>query len=583
MTYSILFTTKKLQMVLEEMGLIALLLAFVLPWLGGSFFARIEAAGRSLVRKRRGAIFAAAAFPMLCRILLLPIFPPPKPVIHDEFSYLLQGDTFAHGRVANPTPPFWRHFETEYVLMDPSYASQYQPLPGVFIALGQKVFGHPWFGVWISTGLMCGTLCWALMGGIPPAWAFFGAILAALQFGIFGFWMNSYYGGSVAATGGALVFGALVRMGPTRKLISLAAICASGIVILMASRPFEGIIWSLIALVIAARLLWKYQFAAAVVRRAALIAFLTLAAGGASLMTYDYHVTGNAFVPPYLQYRLTYGTPQSYWWQPPVLVTNFNNPQLRDNYLDQYRKWEQRNSIGEIADATQKRLRDFWRFFIGPLYTPALLFLPFVIRDDRRIRWWLYASIPFILDHATYHAWYPQQTAPATVLIVLLLVQCWRHMRVWMRQRGRGLAVSRNLTAAMAMVIVLAAVGKAAEPLFPKMPHRMVTWPRIWEMLYQPKRLRDDVTAQLERIPGKHLLFIKYGQDHEFWKEWVFNLADIENQRVVYARSLDPSSDAALADYLSDFDVWYVEPDATPYTLARIRSHRKESVQVAAR
>ncbi len=138
--------------------------------------------------------------------LLLPLFPIPKPYVHDEFSYLLMADTFAHGRVANPVPPEWKHFEAEYVLLQPSYASQYQPGQGVALAVGQLVTGQPWWGVWASVGLMCGILYWALGGILPRGWALFGACAAAVQFGIFGFWMNSYFGGAVTACGGALVF-----------------------------------------------------------------------------------------------------------------------------------------------------------------------------------------------------------------------------------------------------------------------------------------------------------------------------------------------------------------------------------------
>jgi len=32
------------------------------------------------------------------------------------------------------------------------------------MALGQVIFGHPWFGVWLSAGLLAAALCWALQG-----------------------------------------------------------------------------------------------------------------------------------------------------------------------------------------------------------------------------------------------------------------------------------------------------------------------------------------------------------------------------------------------------------------------------------
>jgi hypothetical protein len=427
--------------------------------------------------------------------------------------------------------------------------------------------------VWISIGVMCAAICWALGYIVPPVWALAGALGAGLQFGIFGLWMNSYFGGAVAATAGAIVFASLLRVKKPGKARSSAAACAFGIILLFATRPFEALVWAAVALWYFLRHVMRNRPASTPAPGyfATLAPFTAVFLMGASVLAwYNWRITGNPANPPYLEYRRIYGTPQPYWWQQPITISEFNFPELRDNYLNQRKLYEQRYSAAAIWKAERTRLSHFWKFFIGPFFTPALLFLPFLYRD-RRIRPWLFASIPFILDKATYHAWYPAQNAPATILIVLVVLQCWRHMRAAWRPRRLGVAASRNLIAGLCLAIFLGNLGRAAEPVVAKHLPRL---PPLWESLYPAKRLRDDISAILEKIPGKHLVFVKYEPGHCFCEEWVFNGADLQEQRIVYARPVSPESDQGLAEYLSEHSVWVMEPDARPYRLARLSPYQ---------
>lgn len=71
---------------------------------------------------------------------------------------------------------------------------------------------------------------------------------------------------------------------------------------------------------------------------------------------------------------------------------------------------------------------------------------------------------------------------------------------------------------------------------------------------------------------------VRYAQQRNIHDEGVYNGADIDSSKVVWARELDPEQKAKLFAYLNDRQIWLVTPDTDneylePYTPPGARSH----------
>ncbi len=464
--------------------------------------------------------------------------------IHDEFSYLLGADTFAHGRLANPSPALASFFESPHELVHPTYASKYPPGQAMFLALGQVLFGAPFYGVLIGNALMLFTFCLMLFAWVPARWALAVAAMFGLVLSPGMYWTNSYWGGSVAASGGALVLLA-IGLARKRQTALAGAVFAVGALLLFWTRPFEGGVFTLVLLIVFAPELWRN-------RRVAMFAtaFAVLAIGGAWTCYDNYAVTGNPLLLPYVLHQKQYNVQPVFWFQPasptPIYSSSrlaaFHGPNGQEVELaNGFRKgWPLffYRAIGLVA-----RLR--WD--IGPAFLLALL-APVAWQDPLFRRMAIITGVFFLAtDAEAFH--YEHYAAPVWAAIALM-VALWAE-RAWNRRYlnlpfGRALV----LLAFFWPAIAFAGSTHTAQKMLP----RIAGFYKGYD-LYMPsmdgwQARRAALIHRLSALDRPQLVIVRYpSPDWEITDEWVYNSADIDGQRVVLAHDLGPEEDRSLLAY----------------------------------
>jgi hypothetical protein len=539
---------------------VLLALAFALPaiffpYRSERFLGRIESLFSRFAAHKFLAVCVLFLFVIALRIALLGRLPVPNPGIHDEFSYLLMGDTFVHGRLANPPHPLWRSFETFHVLWFPTYASKYPPAQGLVLALGE-LLGNPWIGVLLTAAAMAAAFVWMLQAWMPARWAFLAGILAALRLCVASYWMNSYWGGAVAAIGGALVLGAFGRI-RRRPSLAMGIILGLGVAILFNSRPYESVFFCIP--VAAAACLWLWRECKEAVTRRAVLRLVVLPVGviliitGCLMAGYNWRVTGHAVLPPYAYDARLHDRAAMFLWQTPKPAIHYDNAEI-EKFYNQYERLAYDRTWTTLKSVFQDKWEHCSLAFLWPacwLLLPGIFFL----HRDARLRLPLVTLLAVLFGYCLVVWPGPHYIAPAAAVLFAALTQSIRHLRtIRIFRRPIGAALSRAILLALVVDVSLLVAQQLGDP-------------QCWGGWGLSDRA--DLLHELESKPGKHVVLVHYGPEHSVHEEWVFNAADIDASKVIWARDLPGEINGQLLRYYPDRTIWLALPDTNEVSVLR--------------
>lgn len=468
------------------------------------------------------------------------------PSNHDELAYHLAADTFCHGRLANPTPSGWEHFESFHINLVPAYCSKYQPGMGLILALGQ-VLGHTYFGVMMALLVATLSMSWMYRYWLPLRWAFLASILSC--FPLCSNWGDFYFvGGPLAVIASAVLFAIAKQLERRSATILDGARLAGCLVLFFWTRPFEGgLIAALVGIPIMIKQVYRFGIGKTLT---------TLLPAGAMVLLpaiwfqvqFNNACTGSYTTLPYLLHEQQYGGTPLFLFQPQrAVMPDYKHDELKA-FHEEMLDWHQmQRDPARMQSAYIFKFGTAWSKFYCLLWILPIGVLPELLKmrvARQLLLLWCVLMLVLIGLTTWFLHHYAAPGLPIWTLVIVMSIRIVRLVQLGKFPIGR-------------FICVLLVTGYCCQ-VPPEQVLQGIYSGNAWV------ERKHQIEKDLMKQGGQHLVLVQYGPKHNTGNEWVYNSADIPRQQVIWARSMGKSLDQKLAAQYSHCRPWLLQVDVDP-------------------
>jgi hypothetical protein len=269
---------------------------------------------------------------------------------------------------------------------------------------------------------------------------------------------------------------------------------------------------------------------------------------------YNSQVTGHPLRMPYIVHEASYAMAPFLLWQSPRPVPEYRHEILRFHHFRGLAHHATQHTLRGLAEATVEKIKMSWKFYQGSRgirlgLTLPLILLPWLWKNA----WMRFAMLvcAFVVVGLLMETWgNAHYAAPITALVCLLTISTFRQIHSWRRHAS----FNGRLVAWTLLIAVLGSfVGDDLRYLQDN-----------------STKLFNDRPIVMKQLGGgndRHLVIVPQGPLHSNYnkrlQEWVYNEADIDRAKVVWARELAPSQNRQLLEYFKDRKAWLLTHSET--------------------